>query len=154
MKFVLSMVAVVFMFVPAMSQDNGVAESKDGHYGGVIIPDMPEYTLSHAIEDGHVNNTANIKATVTEVCQVKGCWMKLKDGDHEIRVTFKDYGFFVPSSLAGKEVIIQGVLKEEVISEADRRHYAQDAGASEEEIEKIKGDAKEYTFEATGVQAQ
>ena len=40
--------------------------------------------------------TARFKARVTEVCQAKGCWMKveLEDGQ-EAMIRFKDYGFFL-----------------------------------------------------------
>jgi hypothetical protein len=78
--------------------------------------------------------------------------MILKDGATEVRVTFKDYGFFVPSALKGRTVVIQGVLTEEVTSEKDRKHYLEDAGASQAEIDAIKGDKRELAFEATGVE--
>ena len=39
-------------------------------------------------------------ATVIDVCQAKGCWMKLNlENGEEVMVTFKDYGFFVPKTL-------------------------------------------------------
>lgn len=67
---------------------------------------------------------------VNEVCQVKGCWMSLKDDqvDLPIRVTFKDYAFFVPKDLAGQEVVIHGTATVKTLSEAMARHYAEDAG--------------------------
>lgn len=91
-------------------------------------------------------------ATVTEVCQSKGCWMKLKmDGGEEAMVRFKDYGFFVPKDIAGKEVTVAGNAFIDVMSVEDQRHYAEDEGKSAEEIAQITAPRKTYSFEATGV---
>jgi hypothetical protein len=93
-----------------------------------------------------------LSATVDAVCQKKGCWMDLKSGDSStLRVTFKDYGFFVPKDAAGKQAVVQGIAKIEETSVADLKEYAKDAGKSTEEIEAIKEPKKELVFEATGV---
>jgi hypothetical protein len=91
-------------------------------------------------------------ATVTEVCQSKGCWMKLalEDGQ-ETMVRFKDYGFFMPMDIKGKEVVVNGLAFVEGMSVKDQRHYAKDAGKSEAEIAKIKEVKKSLGFEADGV---
>jgi hypothetical protein len=93
------------------------------------------------------------KAEVLEVCQAKGCWMRLAlpEGE-EVMVRFKDYGFFVPKDLAGSEVLIQGRAFISEVSEEDRRHLAEDGGATAAEIDAIQGTTREYGFEASGVQ--
>ena len=68
-----------------------------------------------------------VSGKVEKVCQAKGCWMALRDGETSVRVTFKDYGFFVAKDLAGKTVRCQGRLAKETISVADQRHYLMDA---------------------------
>ncbi|WP_149275151.1 DUF4920 domain-containing protein [Pareuzebyella sediminis] len=92
------------------------------------------------------------RATVTDVCQAKGCWMKLqlKNGQ-ETMVRFKDYGFFVPMDIAGKEVIVNGLAYVESMSVEDQKHYAKDAGLAESEINKISEPKKILSFEADGV---
>ena len=50
---------------------------------------------------------------------------------------FKDYGFFMPTDAAGKEVIVDGKAFVNEVSVADLKHYAEDAGKSPEEIAKI-----------------
>jgi len=91
-------------------------------------------------------------ATVNEVCQAKGCWMTLNlENGNEIMVKFKDYGFFVPKDIAGKEVIIQGKAFVNEVPVEELRHYAEDAGKSEEEIAQITSPKKTYSFEAEGV---
>lgn len=93
-----------------------------------------------------------LMAPVDAVCQKKGCWMDLKTAEGEsLRVTFKDYSFFVPKDAAGKEAIVEGVAKIEETSVADLQEYAKDAGKSKEEIAAIKEPKKELVFEASGV---
>ena len=75
---------------------------------------------------------AVVKAKVSEVCQAKGCWMNLVDNqgatDEQLFVKFKDYAFFVPKDISGKEVLIEGVAYKEVTSVDELKHYAEDAG--------------------------
>jgi len=93
-----------------------------------------------------------IMAKVEEVCQKKGCWMNLTDGNgNSIRVTFKDYGFFMPLNGAGKTAIAQGIARVEETSIADLKEYAKDAGKTQSEIDAITQTEKELVFEASGV---
>lgn len=67
--------------------------------------------------------TVRAFGTVAEVCQAKGCWMNVKDGETVMRVEFEDYGFFVPMTAAGKKVQMEGVVVDRTLSEAEREHY-------------------------------
>ncbi len=90
--------------------------------------------------------------TVMEVCKAKGCWMKVAlDNGEEAMVRFKDYGFFMPKDIEGKEVVLRGLGFKSILSVEDQRHYAKDAGTSEEDLKKITTDKKTYSFEADGV---
>ncbi len=98
------------------------------------------------------SSQTKFSATVTDVCQAKGCWMKLKlKDDSETMVRFKDYGFFVPKDIAGKEVVVSGIAFVQKMSVADQKHFAKDGGKSEAEIEKITVPKITYGFEAVGV---
>ncbi|MFN4146347.1 MAG: DUF4920 domain-containing protein [Runella sp.] len=95
---------------------------------------------------------AKVTGTVESVCQAKGCWMKVKTTDGQtMRVTFKDYGFFVPKDIAGKTVVFEGVAQMKTTPVSELRHYAEDAGKSKEEIAKITEPKRELTFVADGV---
>ena len=75
--------------------------------------------------------------------------MELPNGS-KMRVTFKDYGFFIPTNSQGFPITIEGVA---TLTETDvetLRHYAEDQGKSKEEVEAITAPKKEITFEATG----
>lgn len=89
---------------------------------------------------------------VDEVCQSKGCWMKLdlEDGN-QVMVKFKDYGFFMPKDIAGKEVVLNGKAFVNEVPVDEQRHYAEDAGKSAEDIAAITEPKKTFSFEADGV---
>lgn len=91
-------------------------------------------------------------AKVNEVCQAKGCWMKvdLENGE-QVMVKFKDYGFFMPKDIAGKEVVLNGKAFVNEVPVDEQRHYAEDAGQSAEEIAKITEPKKTFSFVADGV---
>lgn len=98
------------------------------------------------------NNAVKVSGEVESVCQAAGCWMKIKLADGKtMRVTFKDYGFFVPKDISGKTVIFEGIPSIKTTSVAELQHYAEDAGKSKEEIAKIKEPKTELTFLAEGV---
>jgi hypothetical protein len=95
---------------------------------------------------------AKVTGTVESVCQVKGCWMKVKTSSGEtMRVIFKDYAFFVPKDITGKTVVFEGEAQMKTVPVEHLQHYAKDAGKSEEEIAKITESKKELTFIADGV---
>lgn len=96
----------------------------------------------------------NVKVSgeVDAVCQKKGCWMEIKNAAGDVvRVTFKDYAFFMPMDCAGKTAIVEGVAKIEETSVADLKEYAKDDNQSKEAIAAIKEPKKELVFEASGV---
>ncbi len=95
---------------------------------------------------------AKVEGEIVEVCQKKGCWMTVKKDDGSVvRVTFKDYGFFVPKDAAGKWVIMEGIAFFDTLSVATLQHYAEDAGKPAEEVAKITEPEYKITFEAEGV---
>lgn len=100
------------------------------------------------------NDTLQSKfvAKVNEVCKAKGCWMKLELANgEEAMVKFKDYGFFMPMDIEGKEVVVNGLAFLEAMSVEDQKHYAEDGGATADELAKIIAPKRTYGFEADGV---
>jgi hypothetical protein len=94
-----------------------------------------------------------VVGTVNEVCQAKGCWMTIvsENSDKVMRVKFKDYAFFVPKDISGRKVVFEGKAYRELTSVDELRHYAEDAGQSEEEIAAITDAKESYKFMASGV---
>jgi hypothetical protein len=92
-----------------------------------------------------------VDARIVEVCTRKGCWMVVTDGERQVRVRFKDYGFFVPRDAGGRRVIVQGQAMVEEISEELARHHAEESGHPERAGE-IHGPQTSITLVATGVE--
>ena len=102
--------------------------------------------------EGQDSLEVKLAANVIDVCQKKGCWMNVDLGNEKtMRITFKDYGFFVPMDAAGKLATIQGVATIDTTDVATLKHYASDANATQEEIDAITEPEYNYAFEATGV---
>ncbi|MEX0724596.1 MAG: DUF4920 domain-containing protein [Gracilimonas sp.] len=89
-----------------------------------------------------------LETEVAQVCEKKGCFFVANDGDNSARITFKDYGFFIPTDSKGKKVKLIGQFEIKDLSEDQAKHYAEDAG---EDPDEIKGVQKEYTIVATSV---
>lgn len=92
-----------------------------------------------------------IDGRISDVCRKKGCWMVITDGEREVRVRFKDYGFFVPRDASDRQVIVEGLVKAEEISEEVARHYAEEGGHPERAAE-IHGPQQVVSLIATGVE--
>ena len=111
-------------------------------------------SMAEKYKNYKAGDSINVKmiAKVDEVCQAKGCWMKLdlEDGN-QVMVKFKDYGFFMPKNIAGHEVIVNGKAYVAEVSVEEQRHYAEDAGKSAEEIALITEPKRTYSFLADGV---
>lgn len=93
-----------------------------------------------------------LSGPILKVCQAKGCWMTMQVSDEQnMHVSFKDYGYFVPKDIDGKESIIEGYAYMETMSVDDLKHYAEDAGKSQEEIDAITEPETKLSFVADGV---
>jgi len=147
------------METPAAAASSYPADSvaPDGtSYHGLRIDETDAKPLGELPALMAVNaGPAEVKLTGTldQVCQVKGCWMTMQVAeDQEMRVRFKDYGFFVPKDASGKTAIIEGVASFDTTSVDELRHYAVDGGMSEEEAaKKFTEPELSLNFEATGV---
>lgn len=123
-------------------------------YGAEITPDgamsMAEFTEAMA---GTESMDAKVEGEINATCAVKGCWMDMRLADGStMKVRFKDYGFFVPKQgMEGKVAILQGTATRETVDVATLRHYAEDAGKSQDEIEAITEPETSIGFIAEGV---
>jgi len=130
-------------------------ETIQGDYFGEEFKISGEASKTSAPFDeisGRDSLQTQIVGEIKEVCQAKGCWMKVElESNEEVFVRFKDYGFFVPKDAAGKKVVMNGAAFFEEMSVEDQRHYAEDEGASEDELAQITAPKKTLRFEADGV---
>jgi hypothetical protein len=122
---------------------------------GVIHRGAP-FTLKKSITmdalagavDTYANKTVQVTGKVAAVCIKKGCWMALagKKKHARARITFKDYGFFVPLNCKDSKATVEGTVQVKKMSEAERAHIAKDAGKPISEIPQ-----SELRLVATGV---
>lgn len=97
--------------------------------------------------------TFKVTGKIAKTCVKKGCWLTVDMGEAEaMRVTFKDYDFFVPKSgMEGKDVVFEGMVKKSVTTVEQLKHFAKDAGKTQDEIDLITEDEEGLTFVANGV---
>ena len=96
------------------------------------------------------NQKVLLEGKISDVCQMKGCWLMLSDGERAIRIKFEGYSFFVPKDSRGKKVRAEGLLRQETLSEEMAHHYAAEQ-STKSDLSAIKGPQQVVTFEATGV---
>lgn len=93
-----------------------------------------------------------IKGKVTDVCEKKGCWLTIETEDNsQFFVKMKDYAFFVPTALKGKNVVLEGTAERKITSVDEQKHYATDAKKSQAEIDAITKPKEEIRFVANGI---
>lgn len=129
-------------------------EVSENHYFGDSITEDNAVNIGQllALMEGKDSVNLKISGIATSSCQKKGCWMKMDMGNgQEMRVSFKDYGFFVPKNLNGEEAIIEGVAFVDTIDVPFLKHLAEDAGKTEEEIAAITEPEISVNFTANGV---
>ena len=104
-------------------------------------------TLSSA--DKFDKKSIKISGTVDQVCEKKGCWWMLVGDkpEQKIRITAKDYGFFVPRAIKGKRAVVEGLLEVKTLSDAEAKHLAKDSGDKNAKIVK-----QEVRLMATGLE--
>lgn len=144
---------VVLAACNTSKQGNATDAPTGDTFGAAFQPKtvLPFADLSKKVVEGD-SLQATVRGTVGEVCQVKGCWMTITEANgDEMMVRFKDYGFFMPKDISGKEVIMNGKAFFRVTPVDELRHYAEDAGKSEAEIAAITQPKRELSFLADGV---
>jgi hypothetical protein len=92
-----------------------------------------------------------VEGVIEQSCTNKGCWMQLtpEAGKPGVRVTFKDYGFFIPLQAKGMKVRAEGVTKINTLSKDEVDHLT---GEGATLTRNGDGTADEVSFVANGVE--
>jgi len=134
----------------SLSQSNKLTESLNFYGEKISTDNVIDYDTF--IENSKIVSKSKIEGTILSSCPKKGCWMQVKIDSDTIQVTFKDYGFFVPKTgLENKKTILEGYPKQDTISLKMLKHFAEDAGKSQKEIDKITKPEYKISFIADGV---
>ncbi len=121
--------------------------------GAAIPADAELVPLAQVLEkpDQYAKSAVVTEGVIETACEKKGCWMQLapEAGKPGVRVTFKDYGFFVPLDSKGMTAKVEGVVAIKTLSKEDADHLAAE-GAKLTRNE--DGTAREISFVANGVE--
>ena len=100
-------------------------------FGALLNEDASPTALGAILErpDEFVGSAVRVEARISQVCQRKGCFMIATSGEDAIRISFKDYGFFVPTDTGGKIVTFTGTVVTRELSEEQAAHLREDAGS-------------------------
>jgi hypothetical protein len=79
-----------------------------------------------------------VEGVISETCTTSGCWAKIVDEQgHDLIVLCEESRFHLPRNCAGHRAVAHGNVQVREIPVEQRRHYAEVAGASPEEIARI-----------------
>ncbi len=130
--------ALVLTSAMAFAGDNDVKRLSepvsvtDTHefFGATLSEDGTPLSLGDVIaeNDRYQDQEVLLQTRIAKVCQKKGCFFVAQDGANTARVSFKDYGFFIPTDSGGKDVVLQGVYSRKAVSQKEAEHYAEDLG--------------------------
>lgn len=131
--------------------------------GGVLVGEAvpggealtPDDLLARA--DALDGKTVTVEGTVREVCQMAGCWLTLAGTDgRTVRVSVPrgddGYAFTFPTGADGRRVRLFGPLAVETESVEAQRHYAEDGGASADELAAITAPKRTVVLTALGAE--
>lgn len=101
-----------------------------------------------------------VKGTITGMCEGSGCWVQLaadaNDPEEEqvfVMLTYDQatHGR-VPAEAKGQKAMLTGTVKYRVVTEEQRKHFAEVDGKSAEEVAAIKGSTKRVSIECPAIE--
>jgi len=161
--------AVTLAVLGSACQSNAGSSSKPAPVGSAVGPVRPdtqkfggkieskaEAPLTRVLANPgeYQGKTVVVEGTVRRACSRKGCWMELSSSKDPAapgcRVTFKDYGFFVPLDSAGSSARVEAAVEVAQLKPAYVAHMEQEgAHFAKKEAD---GSAQEVRLVATGVE--
>ena len=103
------------------------------------------------------NKTIQIEGLITDVCPMKGCWIKLKDPKSKniIEVKVKDDVIVFPKDSVNKKATVKGKLVKKTLTKERAikhlRHRAEELGVPFDPST-VKGPMDLWTLQGTGAQ--
>lgn len=120
---------------------------------GQPVSDRPAVTVGEVVNnpEKYAKESVVLEGVIDVACERKGCWMQLaaQKAGPGLRVTFKDYGFFIPFDARGMKARAEGVVSVKTLTK-DEADHLESEGAKFSRSE--DGTAREISFVATGVE--
>lgn len=75
--------------------------------------------------EAYADRSVRTRGVVSRVCQSMGCWLELRDPDAgaRLRAPMAGHAFFVPQSLVGKSALLEGTVRVQALTDAQKAHY-------------------------------
>lgn len=118
-------------------------------FGSALPEAGTPLSLGDLVKDNekYLDKEVLVETRIAKVCQKKGCFFVATEGASTARVTFKDYGFFIPTDSGGKDAVLYGTFSRKSVSKEQAEHYAADLG---EKAAAIPGEF-EYSIVASAI---
>jgi hypothetical protein len=131
----------------------GAAASEIIRRGAPISDETKRVALTDllAAPEQYTKTPVVIEGLVETACPNKGCWMQVVPaaGEAGMRVTFKNYGFFVPKDSKGLTARMEGVAATKTLSKREADHLEEEGAKL---TRRKDGTAVEVSFVASGVE--
>jgi hypothetical protein len=171
-RFLLPSVALAVVLTPAACRSSDAApggpkvrpsaasapeaRTQTRSFGAPLTPAPDVLPISALLSspDAFASKTVTVEAQVRRNCTKKGCWMEIAEGNDlttpGCRVTFKDYGFFVPLDSSGARARVQGIVEVKTVAPGEAQHL--EAEGARFAGKQTDGSARELRIVATGVE--
>lgn len=152
--------AALLAAVPASPSSSAVANTEAAQAevikrGAPLSGQSPKVPFAEVAREPakYAGKTVTVDGVVRKACSRKGCWMELSESSDAkafgARVTFKDYGFFVPLDSQGAKATVEGVVEIAKMSEKQAKHLEEEGAQIPRDAE---GRPSELRIVATGVE--
>ena len=113
-----------------------VQDAQSETFGVELDNSLPKLTMENLVNDSpsHLAKAFQVEARISKVCQKKGCFFIAQQKQHMLRVSFRDYGFFIPTESSGKTVILAGELVQKEVSPEQAAHFKADLKSETEMV--------------------
>lgn len=134
---------------------NSSSENLGKNYGSVNVAPEKAVGVDKVLEVNEkmmAPTEYTFEGTILEVCSKAGCWVNVDAGNGEtFMVRFKDHFTIPPDTKPGTRAYFHGTAFNDTVSVELLQHFAEDAGKSQEEIDKITEPKFELGFTADGI---
>lgn len=113
-------------------------------FGDPLTPKVKTTALSEIVSKPELGATVRVQGSIQKVCDARGCWLEIEDGEAKVHVAFADYAFFLPKDSARMQCTLEGKVKADLPDPSNVTHLSSD-GASP---------ARGIFIEATGLEVE
>jgi hypothetical protein len=141
---------------PAVALSSGTPPAGARKTFGAALVTSPAVALADVLKtpDKFADQTVLVEGEVRRACTRKGCWMELGEAADAAapgcRVTFKDYGFFVPTDSAGSRARVEAKVETKLVKPELVAHLESEGARFPDKS--ADGSAHEVRLVATGVE--